>query len=220
MDKSNVPTPAFVFDFGGVLMDWNPFYLYGSYFNGDPAGVQRFLDEVGFLAWNAKNDEGRPFRQGVAELTDQFPHYAELIRAYHERWEESIGGPIWPTVEILRSLKKAGYTLYALSNWSAETFARVRHTYEFFDWFEAIVVSGEVRLLKPDPRIFQVFLERVGRRAGECLLVDDTEANTDAAARMGFQTIHYESPGQLESELIRRGLLPQDGGAGMGKQMT
>lgn len=211
MDKLNVPTSAFVFDFGGVLMDWNPFYLYGKYFNGDPARVQRFLDEVGFLAWNAKNDEGRPFSQGVAELSARFPQHAELIKAYHERWEESISGPIQPTVEILRALKQAGYTLYALSNWSAETFERVRFNYEFFGWFDDILVSGEARLLKPDPRIFQAFLDRVGRKAEECLLIDDTQVNVAAAARLGFQTIHFESPGQLEAELTRRSLLPRDG---------
>ncbi|TLN14283.1 HAD family phosphatase, partial [bacterium] len=113
--------PAVIFDFGGVLIEWDPFCLYGPYFNNDRAAMQRFLDEIGFTAWNARQDAGRPFAEGVAELSAQFPQHAPLIRAYHERWEETIVGPIEGTVEILHALKQKGYPLYALSNWSAET---------------------------------------------------------------------------------------------------
>ena len=102
-------------------------------------------------------------------------------------------------MDILRSLKKLGYALYGLSNWSTEKFRLVRHKYEFFDWFEAIVVSGEVRLVKPDPRIFTLFLNMIGRTASECLLIDDSAANVAAARQLGFAAIHYESPGQLQT---------------------
>ena len=198
---------ALIFDFGGVLVDWNPFYLYSRYFDGDESAMQRFLDEIGFSQWNLEQDRGRPYAEAVEELSWRYPQYAELIQAYDRRWEESISGPIQPTVEILGELRGAGYPLYGLSNWSGEKFRLVRQKYEFFNWFEDILVSGEVKLVKPDERIFNLMLERIGREAGECLLVDDSAANIQAAARLGFQTIHFRSPEQLRGELVQRGYL-------------
>lgn len=198
---------AIIFDFGGVLVDWNPRYLYSKFFDGNEEGLQRFLDEIGFAEWNLQQDKGRPFAEGVAELSSRFPQYAELIQAYDQRWEESISGPIQPTVEILCELKEAGYPLYGLSNWSGEKFKLVRQDYEFFDWFEDILVSGEVNLAKPDERIFNLMLGRIERPAGECLLVDDSAANIRAAAHLGFQTIHFRSPEQLREELVQKGYL-------------
>ena len=205
--------PAIVFDFGGVLLDWNPRYLYRKLFDDDHEAVERFLTEIGFTEWNLKQDEGRPFAAAVAELSERFPQHADLIRAYDERWEESMGGEIEPTVEILHALKRAGHTLYGLSNWSAETFRRIRHKHAFLDLFEAIVLSGEVKVNKPDPRIYALLLDKVNRPAGECLFIDDSEANVSAAASLGFKTIRFESPEQLEGELRRLGLLRDGGGA-------
>ncbi len=124
--------PAIVFDFGGVLVDWNSHYLYRKLLNGDDAAIDRFLTEIGFTEWNLHQDKGRSFADGVAVLSAQFPQYADLIRAYDERWQESLSGPIAGTVEILRSLKEAHYPLYGLSNWALEKFNLVRHQYEFF----------------------------------------------------------------------------------------
>lgn len=202
---------AVVFDFGGVLIHWDPFLLYGPHFNNDRAAMQRFLDEIGFAEWNALQDAGRPFAEGIAELSARFPQHAALIRAYHERFEETLSGPIQGSVEILRALKQQGRTLYGLSNWSAETFERVRHNFPFLDLLETIVLSGEARVNKPDPRIFQVLLDRTGRQAGDCLLIDDSPANVAAAAVLGFQTVRFESPQQLKDALVRRGLLAPNG---------
>ncbi len=199
--------PAIVFDFGGVLLDWNPRYLYRKLLDDDHEAVERFLNEVGFSEWNFRQDEGRPFAAAVAELSEQFPQHADLIRAYDERWEESIGGEIRPTVEILYALKRAGHSLYGLSNWSAETFRRIRHKHAFLDLFEAIVISGEVKVAKPDPRIYALLLDLVNRPAEECLFIDDSEANVAAASRLGFRTIRFVSPEQLAGELRRLGLL-------------
>jgi len=200
---------AIVFDFGGVLIDWNPRYLYRKLFDGDEAAMERFLAEIRFMDWNVKQDNGRPFDEAVAELSAQFPQYAALIRAYHERYPESISGPIAPTVALLKALKAAGYPLYGLSNWPLEKFLLVRPRYDFFNWFDDMVISGEVKLIKPDPRIFALLLERIGRPAAQCLLIDDSEKNIEAARRLGFQTIHFESPEQCEAALITLGLLPQ-----------
>jgi 2-haloacid dehalogenase len=202
---------ALVFDLGGVLMDWSPHYLYRQFFDADSAKVDRFLKEIGFAEWNQQFDQGYLFSEGVNQLIKRFPAYQELIQAYDERWEETLAGPIQPTVEVLRELKaradRAEFSLNALTNWSAEKFATIRHKYEFFDWFETIVVSGQEKLIKPDHRIFRVLLQKSGRLAHECLFVDDSAANIKAAKCLGFDTIHFQSPEQLRMELCQRGLL-------------
>ncbi|HBE78814.1 MAG TPA: hypothetical protein DDW65_13715 [Firmicutes bacterium] len=202
---------AIVFDFGGVLMDWNPHYLYRQFFGAEPEKIDHFLQEIHFSDWNRQWDQGYPFSEGIAKLINDFPAYQELIRAYDERWEETLAGPIQPSVDILRELKErsstAGFSLYGLTNWSAEKFASIRHRYEFFDWFEAIVVSGEEKLIKPDPRIFQVLLQKIGRAGADCLFVDDSSTNIAAAEDLGFDTILFQSPNQLRLELSQRGLI-------------
>lgn len=210
MSQSESLFPVIIFDFGGVLIDWNPRYLYHKLFAGDTEAAELFLDEIGFAEWNMEQDRGRPFAVAVKELSERFPHRADLIRAYDERWEESIGGAIEPTVRLLAELKQQGFPLYGLSNWSAETFPRIRHQHPFFDWFDAILLSGEVQMVKPDRRIFELLLEKIGRAAEACLYIDDSEANIAAADQLGFQTIWFKSPEQLQSELIQRGLLRRD----------
>ncbi len=197
---------AIVFDFGGVLLDWSPRYLYKKHFNGDIEAVDRFLAEVGFYAWNDEQDRGRPFAEAVAELSARFPQYAGLIRTYDEEYAQSIGGPIQTSVDKLRAIKQAGYPLYALSNWSVEKFEVVRPKYDFMDWFDDILISGEVKLIKPDPRIFEAFLERTHRRAEKCLFIDDSAQNIAVARGMDFKTIHYQGPEQLDAELRRQGV--------------
>lgn len=199
--------PAIVFDFGGVLMDWNPRYLYRKLFPGDEAAMERFLAEVGFSEWNQLQDAGRPFSEAVAELCARHPQYCELIQAYDQRYPESLSGSIPESVDILRRLKAAGCPLYGLSNWPAEKFELVRPDYEFFGWFDSIVISGAVGVAKPDRRIFELLLAQIGRPASECLLIDDSAANIAAAQALGFQTIHFHSPTQLAEELSARRLL-------------
>src|SRR5258708_3757613 len=199
---------ALVFDFGGVLMDWNPRHLYRRFFENDPDGMEQFLTEIGFAEWNMQQDRGRPFSVAVAQLSAQFPHRADLIRAFDEHWDESIAGTIQPTVEILQTLRQAGYPLYGLSNWSAETFQRVRHKYEFFNLFDLILLSGEVELVKPDPEIYQRLLHMINRPAEECLFIDDSQPNIETANRLGFKTIHFTSPEHLAAELQRLHVLP------------
>ncbi len=198
--------PAILFDFGGVLMDWNAHYLYDSLLDS-PVAVDQFLEEIGFSAWNLDMDGGRPFAESVADLSRQFPQHAALLHAYDERWEETLRGPIQPSLEILRALKRRGYPLYGLTNWSEEKFEITRRKYPIFDVFENIVVSGTVKLTKPDPRIFALTLQTIGRPAQECLLIDDSQKNILAASAMGFQTIHFKSPEQLQAELIQMELL-------------
>jgi 2-haloacid dehalogenase len=198
---------AVIFDFGGVLLDWNPRNLYSRYFPGQPEAMEEFLAEVGFMEWNAQQDRGRPFEQGVRELSGRFPHYAHLIRAYHEHWQDSVTGPIQGTVEILVRLKRSGRPLYALSNWSAETFPIARRQYAFLELFDDILISGAVSTIKPERRIFTLLLERIGRRAEECVFIDDSAANIETAVQLGFRCVHFQSPEQLERELREYGVL-------------
>jgi len=199
--------PIFVFDFGGVLLDWNPRHLYRKLFNGDSVAMENFLAEISFVEWNLEQDKGRPFAKGIAELSQRFPHYAAFINAYDERWEESIAGPIPDTVEILHLLKQKGHALFGLSNWSSETFNRIRSKYDFLHWFDWIVISGEIKLAKPDPGIYNILLDRANESAEKCLFIDDSEVNITAAKELGFMTIHFKSPQQLKRDLSRRGLL-------------
>ena len=198
---------AIIFDYGNVLLDWNPRHVYRRYFPDDPEAMESFLREVNFMEWNAHQDKGRSFMEGVAILSKQFPQYADLIRAYHEHWVDSIGEAFTGTVEILKQLKQAGYPLYGFSNWSAETFPFAREKYDFFDLFDDMVISGAVGFVKPEPEIYRILLEKVGRPAEECLFIDDSLPNINQANTMGFATIHFKSPVQLETDLKLLGLI-------------
>ncbi|HXQ38493.1 MAG TPA: HAD family phosphatase [Anaerolineales bacterium] len=192
---------AIIFDYGNVLLEWNPKLVYQRYFPDDPEGMEKFLHEINFMEWNAHQDRGRPFAEGVEILSTQFPQYAELIRAYHEHWPDSIGEAVTGTIELLKQLKQAGYPLYGFSNWSAETFPLARAKYDFFDLFDDMVISGAVGFAKPEPEIYQIMLDKIGRPAQECLFIDDSLPNILQANKIGFQTIHFQSPTQLEEEL-------------------
>ena len=196
-----VPIKAIIFDFGNVLVEWDPRLVYRRYFQNNDSAMEQFLHDVNFMDWNAQQDKGRPFAEGVAHLSSRFPHYSDLIQAYHDNWRESIGEALSGTVEILKRLKKSGYPLYGLSNWSAETFPHVREKFDFFHLFDDIVISGEVGSVKPEPEIFEIALKKFGTSASELLFIDDSLANIRQAKNMGFVTIHFLSPGQLENEL-------------------
>lgn len=202
----STPITAVIFDFGGVLIEWDPRNLYRRYFD-DAESLEQFLAEIDFMEWNQLQDKGRPFAEGVAQLSAQFPHRAELIRAYHEHWEESIGEPITPVIEIMKRVKRAGWPLYGLSNWSMETFPVIRRRHTFFDLLDDYLLSGQVNLVKPDPAIFQHLLEKIGRPPEECVFIDDNPANVAASRALGIVTIHYQTPEQLERELQQLGIL-------------
>jgi 2-haloacid dehalogenase len=203
----NTHIKAVIFDFGNVLIEWEPRYVYQKYFPTDPDGMESFLKEVDFMGWNAHQDKGRKFEDGVADLSEQFPQYAQLIQAYHDHWEDSIGVAYWGTVEIMKQLKDRGYPIYGLSNWSAETFPYAREKYNFFDLFDDMVISGAVGYVKPEPEIYHMVLEKIGRPARECLFIDDSLANIQQAQKMGFETIHYQSTQQLAIELKSMNIL-------------
>ena len=201
-----MPVKAVVFDLGGVLIDWDPRYLYRKLLD-DEAAVEEFLATVCTPEWNAEQDRGRPFAEGVAELVERHPVHAAAITAYHERWPEMLGGAVGGTVEVLAELRAAGVPVYALTNWSAETFGIARERFEFLEWFDGVLVSGEERMIKPDPAIFRLLLDRFGLDPGATFYVDDSPANVAAADRLGFDAVRFTSPAQLRRDLEARGLL-------------
>lgn len=201
-----MPVKAVVFDLGGVLIDWDPRYLYRKLLD-DEAAVEEFLATVCTPEWNAEQDRGRPFAEGVAELVERHPVHAAAITAYHERWPEMLGGAVGGMVEVLAELRAAGVPVYALTNWSAETFGIARERFEFLEWFDGVLVSGEERMIKPDPAIFRLLLDRFGLDPGATFYIDDSPANVAAADRLGFDAVRFTSPAQLRRDLEARGLL-------------
>ncbi|MEY2817136.1 MAG: hypothetical protein RL275_599 [Chloroflexota bacterium] len=191
---------AIIFDLGNVLLGWDVRRLYNRLLP-DPITVDRFLEEIRFAEWNAKQDAGRSFQEGVTELSNEFPHYAELIQAYDMHWEESLTGVYHETVEIVRSLKQADWKLYLLSNFSTEKYELIKHDHEFLDLFDDQIISGEHKTVKPDRAIFDITLKRINRDPWECLFIDDSLANIETANNMGFQTIHFQSPPLLRESL-------------------
>lgn len=197
---------AVVFDIGGVLLDWNPRYLYRELFD-DEEDMERFLGEVCTMDWHRANDLGVPYAESCAALAERYPEQADMIWAWGRGTEDMIGGPIGGTVEILRELLMAGIPCYALTNMEAETYPLRRDRYDFMRSFAGTVVSSHEGVAKPDPQIFHRLLERFGLTAAAALLVDDSQVNVDAARGLGMQAIRFESPAQLRAYMERAGLL-------------
>ncbi len=198
---------AVVFDLGGVLIDWNPRYLYRQLFDGDAAAMERFLAEICSPTWNARQDAGRSWYDAIQMLAQRHPEHRDLIVAYDERWPEMLGGPIDGTVDILGELRSAEVGLAALSNWSAEKFPVARERYGFLGWFDVIVISGEVGVSKPDPRIYRHLLERTRFDPATTLFVDDVATNIEAASELGMRTHLFRDPSTLRTDLEALGLL-------------
>ncbi|MCC7039158.1 MAG: HAD family phosphatase [Burkholderiales bacterium] len=196
-----------VFDFGGVLLDWNPRHLYRKLFAGDEAAVDAFLTEVCPPEWNLAQDAGRDFDAAVAALMPAHRDKLPLILAWRDRFEEMIPDALHDTVAVARELKDRGVPLYALTNWSHETFPGQRQRFDFMDWFAGIVVSGEEKVAKPDPRIYRILLERYGLRAAEAVFIDDNPHNAQAASALGLHGVHFRSAAELRRELQELSLL-------------
>ena len=193
-----------VFDLGGVLVDWNPEYLFKDVFR-DKSELDHFLENICTPDWNEKQDAGRSLSEAIRTLQERHPKYRDEIRLYYDEWTTMLGGPIEQNVALLKPLK-ANYRIFGLTNWSAETFPIAYDLYPFFGEFEGIVVSGKERLAKPDERIYLLLLERYGLSAAECLFIDDNARNTRAATALGFHTLHLKDDVCLEEKLTHLGI--------------
>ena len=191
---------AVVFDVGGVLLDWNPRYLYRKLIQ-DPAEMEWFLGEVCTPEWHDAHDRGADMRESCAALARQWPAYAELIMAWWERSEEMVAGPIPEGVRLLRQVAGSGLACYALTNMEAETYPGRLERYDFLGWFKGTVVSGFEGIAKPDREIYELLLERFGLDPAATLFTDDSRVNVAAAARAGMDAVLYTGPGAVLSRL-------------------
>jgi len=197
---------AIVFDIGGVLLDWNPRYLYRKVFEAEQE-MERFLSEVCTPEWHDAHDRGKSFEVSCAELAAAHPAYSEQIYAWGRRSEEMVRGPIQETVEVLRELRDSGVRCYALTNMEAETYPRRVERFQFMRWFDGAVVSGFEGVAKPDAEIFELLLERFALERHSTLLIDDSPRNVSAALRVGMQAVEFRSPNQLREVLVEAGVL-------------
>ncbi|HET9945376.1 MAG TPA: HAD family phosphatase [Actinomycetes bacterium] len=198
---------AVVFDLGGVLVDWDPRRLYRTMLGSDEE-IADFFDEVDFAGWNHRLDAGeRTWAEAVDDLGSRFPHRRELLAAYPARFPETLGGVIDGTVRVVEELHGAGVRLLALTNWSAELFPHARERFAFLRLFEAVVVSGEERLPKPDPRIYDLLLTRHDLDPAGTVFVDDRETNVEAARAAGMTGLVFTDPDRLRRDLARTGAL-------------
>jgi HAD superfamily hydrolase (TIGR01509 family) len=193
-----------VFDIGNVLLHWDPRLLYRKLF-GDEAKVEWFLREVCSPSFNLELDRGRPFSEAISDLTRRHPNYAEEIRAYDERWLETTQGLMTDSVEILKALRRNGTRNYAITNFSAEKFSVVRAIYPILAAFDGIVVSGEDYVVKPDPAIYRLLLDRYDLAAADCLFIDDSAKNVTSARAVGMHAHLFESASGLRAEFVRHG---------------
>lgn len=198
-----------VFDLGGVLIDWNPRILYRKILKTEEE-ISWFFENICTSEWNEQQDAGRSFAEATEELVAKHPEWEIPIRAWYGRWEETIPGPIHETVDLLKYFKeKSPYRLYALTNWSAESFPRTLQKFEFLHWFDGIVVSGKEKTRKPFPDIYQILFKRFDIHPSKSIFIDDNLKNIEAAKKEGMQGIHFQSPAQLKLSMQDFGLLVQ-----------
>lgn len=206
----NKPVQAVVLDVGGVLLDWSPEYLYRRLIP-DEGERRRFLIEVCSPEWNLAQDAGRTWSEAVAELTARFPEQADLIAAYDRNWEEMVAGAFDDTVKLLEEIQRDGLPVYGLTNFSAQKWSIAVEQWPFLGTFDGVVVSGEEGVTKPDPRIYQILLDRFDLEPGATFYVDDQLQNVEQARAMGLQVELFRDAETLRRQLSIRGALSRGG---------
>jgi 2-haloacid dehalogenase len=196
-----------IFDLGGVLIDWNPNYVFDEHYFDAAEKRKHFFSHICTSDWNEQQDAGKLIADATAELIHQHPEWEKPIRDYYGRWKEMLKGPIQPAVEIFRQLKETGqYKFYALTNWSAELFPVALERFDFLQWFDGIVVSGEEKTRKPFPEIYHLLLNRFHIRPADALFIDDNERNIKAATALGINAIWFHNPDQLKQDMVEYGI--------------
>lgn len=200
-----MPSPKVVFDVGNVLIRWDPRHLYRTLIP-DETKLHWFMENVCTAAWNIEQDRGRSWEEAVALLVLAHPEWAEEIRAFDTRWQETVTGQIEDSVAVLGDLQARGEKVYAITNFSREKWAESLIRFPFLQRFDGAVVSAHEGLIKPDPAIFRVLLERYGLAADECIFIDDSARNVAAARSVGMDAVHFVEPIDLRAELRARGV--------------
>lgn len=205
MEIMAAASPTVVFDVGNVLLRWDPRLVYRELIP-EPERLDWFMQNVCTAAWNIEQDRGRSWADAVALLVSQHPEWEREIRAYDERWHESIPGIVEDSVAVLTELKGRGDKVYAITNFSREKWAECLIRFPFLQSFDGVIVSAHERLIKPDPAIFELLMQRYDLAAADCIFVDDSARNVAAAGALGMQTVHFVEPIDLRSALRERGL--------------
>lgn len=196
------PINSIIFDLGGVLIDWNPEYVFLDAFDGDKEKTTWFLNTICTSDWNENQDAGYPLQKATEDLVSKFPDYEKYIRMFYGEWPKMLGGAIDVSVNILKQLRQdENYQIVALTNWSSETFPIAKQRFEFLSWFDGIVVSGEEKVRKPYRRIYEICLDRFNIQAENALFIDDNLRNVNAAKQLNINGIHFKNPQQLKNDL-------------------
>ncbi|MBD0833578.1 HAD family hydrolase [Aestuariibaculum sediminum] len=191
-----------IFDLGGVLIDWNPEYVFLKAFNGDKEKTKWFLENICTSDWNENQDAGYPLAQATEDLVLKFPEYETYIRLFYGNWEDMLGGAISGTVSVLKQLiESKKYKIVALTNWSSETFPIAQKRFDFLDWFEGIVVSGDEKTRKPFKEIYNTTLNRYNIKPEQAIFIDDNKRNIEAAKALKINGIQFKNPEQLIEDL-------------------
>jgi 2-haloacid dehalogenase len=202
---NNVDT--LIFDFGGVLIDWNPAYVFLKEFRGDQEEMSHFLNTICSWEWNENQDAGYSLQKATDERVAMYPEHERLIRMYYGRWEEMLGYEHSDTVELLKTFKDHNkYRLIGLTNWSHETFPVALERFDFLSWFEGIVVSGTEKMKKPDTNIYMLTLDRYKITPENAVFIDDKLENVHAATQLGINGIHFTSAVKLKRDLETLGV--------------
>lgn len=201
------PITTIVFDLGGVLIDWNPAYVFHKDYFESKEKEEFFFREICTADWNEQQDAGHPVGKATQELVLKFPEWEKAIRDYYGLWANMLGGPIVETVNVLKQLKQSNkYKLYSLTNWNDATFQVALARYDFLHWFDGIVVSGEEKCVKPQPEIYKRLIRRYQINPVHALFIDDRWSNVEGAAKFDFKTIHFQNPEQMKAELKKNGV--------------
>lgn len=204
---AKVGIDTIVFDLGGVLIDWSPRYLYDKVFEGDIERSKWFLDHICTPEWNVEQDAGKPLALATSELIQKHPDQAKFIQLFYDRWTEMLGDPIKETVNLLQKFKaQENYRLYALTNWSDETFPVALERFDFLNLFEGIVVSGRELTRKPFPKIYQILMDRYEVLPHRTVFIDDNADNVIGAQEMGFHALQFINPQKLLKDLGELGI--------------
>lgn len=196
-----------IFDLGGVLIDWSPEYVYLKEFRGDRQKMDWFLNEICAWDWNMNQDAGYPLQQATEERVAMFPEHEDLIRMYYGRWEEMLGFAHEDTLEVLKELTEhPDYRVYALTNWSGETWPKAIAKFPWLQWFEGIVVSGDEKMRKPHPEIYQLILDRYSIEAESAIFIDDSLPNVTGSEALGITGIHFTGAQKLRADLQQKGV--------------
>ena len=194
----------FLFDLGGIFFDWDPNYFFKTVFD-DPKERDYFLKKICNDEWNIKQDAGRSAEEAELELIPKFPKYEKQIKMYYANHRKMIRGVFKESISVLDYLKKNNFECYVLSNWSAETFNGPQQSmiddYPFLKNFDGLLISGEDKLIKPDPAIYQLAIKRFNLDPYKSVFIDDKIENIQAAKNLNFNTIHLTNPKTIEIDI-------------------